>query len=50
MIRHNTGLVGTLDDHVLDEDVRKQLLELSEDVHDAKREALAVFNNKVPVF
>ena len=47
MIRHNTNLVGTLDDHLLDEDVRKQLLELSEELHDDKREALAVFNNKV---
>ena len=47
MIRHNTDLVGTLDDHLLDEDVRKQLLELSEELHDDKREALAVFNNKV---
>lgn len=47
MIRHNTRLVGTLDSHVLDEEVRKQLLELTEELHDEKREALAVFNNKV---
>jgi len=46
LIRHNNDLIGTLDEHVLDEDVRKQLLELSEDRHDEKREALAVFNNK----
>ena len=47
LIRQNTDLIGTLDEHVLDEDVRKQLLELSEEKHDEKREALAVFNNQV---
>ena len=47
MIRNNTNLVGTLDSNLLDEEVRKQLLELSEELHDEKREALAVFNNKV---
>lgn len=47
LIRHNTDLIGTLDEHVLDEDVRKQLLELSEELHEEKREALAVLNNKV---
>jgi len=46
LIRHNNDLIGTFDEHVLDEDVRKELLELSEDKHDEKREALAVFNNK----
>ena len=47
LIRRNNDLIGTFDEHVLDEDVRKELLELSEDKHDEKREALAVFNNKV---
>jgi len=46
LIRRNKDLIGTFDEHVLDEDVRKELLELSEDKHDEKREALAVFNNK----
>jgi len=46
LIRRNNDLIGTFDEHVLDEDVRKELLELSEDKHDEKREALAVFNNK----
>ena len=47
MIRHNTDLLGSVDEHLPDEDVRKHLLELNEDLHDEKREALAVFNNKV---
>lgn len=47
MIRHNTDLLGSIDEHLPDEDVRKHLLELNEDLHDEKREALAVFNNKV---
>merc|ERR550532_1571160 len=46
MIRHNTDLLGSIDEHLPDEDVRKHLLELNEDLHDEKREALAVFNNK----
>ena len=47
MIRHNTDLLGSVDKHLPDEEVRKHLLELNEDLHDEKREALAVFNNKV---
>ena len=47
MIRHNTDLLGSVDEHLPDEDVRKHLLELNEALHDEKREALAVFNNKV---
>merc|ERR1719402_470573 len=46
MIRNNADLVGSLDSNISDEEVRKILLELSEDLHDEKREALAVFNNK----
>ena len=34
-------------DDVTDEELRKQLLQIDEDQHDEKREALAVFNNKV---
>ena len=47
MIRHNTDLLGSIDEQMPDEEVRKHLLELNEDQHDEKREALAVFNNKV---
>ena len=47
MIRNNATLLGTLDSLLLDEDVKHQLLELGEEQHDEKREALAVFNNKV---
>ena len=47
MIRHNTDLLGSIDEQLPDEEVRKHLLELNEDLHDEKREALAVFNNKV---
>merc|ERR1711936_339477 len=46
MIRHNTNLLGSIDEQMPDEEVRKHLLELNEDQHDEKREALAVFNNK----
>jgi len=46
MIRHNTNLMGSIDEQMPDEEVRKHLLELNEDQHDEKREALAVFNNK----
>jgi len=46
LIRHNHDLIGTVDEHALDDDIRKHLLELSEDRHDEKREALAVLNNK----
>ena len=47
MIRNNTNLLGEVDSNLRDEEVRKHLLELDEEVHDEKREALAVFNNKV---
>ena len=47
MVRHNTDLLGSIDDQLPDEEVRKHLLELNEELHDEKREALAVFNNKV---
>ena len=47
MIRHNTDLLGSIDEQMPDEEVRKHLLELNEDQHDEKREALAVINNKV---
>merc|ERR1711936_1318740 len=46
MIRHNTDLLGSIGEQMPDEEVRKHLLELNEDQHDEKREALAVFNNK----
>ena len=45
--RRNPHLISDIDEHALDEDVRKELLALSEEKHDEKREALAVFNNKV---
>ena len=50
LIRHNNALLGNdieVDDDTDDDVIRKHLLELSEDKHDEKREALAVFNNKV---
>ena len=52
LIRHNPHLIpdnlanDNIDD-LTDEELRKQLLQLDEDQHDEKREALAVFNNKV---
>lgn len=52
LIRHNPHLIpdnladDNIDD-VTDEELRKQLLQVDEDQHDEKREALAVFNNKV---
>ena len=50
LIRQNNALLGSeieVDDDTTDDAIRKHLLELSEDQHDEKREALAVFNNKV---
>jgi hypothetical protein len=51
MIRTNTALLGAgfppPTSELLDEDVKHHLLELGEELHDEKREALAVFNNKV---
>jgi len=51
LIRHNPHLIpdnladDNIDD-VTDDELRKQLLQIDEDQHDEKREALAVFNNK----
>ena len=39
--------MGILEDQVLEEEVKQRLLALGEDKQNEKREAVAIFNNKV---